>query len=173
MELGDNIWDVEWDEGDEFQEAAEAAGFTGVRGKRLLRRRGALLSSSVWELEPGGVQAPYHFHHGGEELLVVLRGTPTLRSPEGERELREGEVVHFPPGPEGAHQLSNRSRGAGALRDRGGAADSRRSSSIPTAARSRRWRAPRPRPEVRLFTINRLADGVEYFEGESGRRSGG
>ena len=42
-------------------------------------------------------------------MIVVLRGTPTLRSPEGERELAEGEVVACPPGRAGAHQLINRS----------------------------------------------------------------
>ena len=172
MELGDNIWDVEWDEGDEFQEAAEAAGFTGVRGKRLLRRRGALLSSSVWELEPGGVQAPYHFHHGGDELLVVLRGTPTLRSPEGERELREGEVVHFPPGPEGAHQLSNRSDKP-ARYVIAAALPTPEIIEYPDSGKVASMARTETTAGGPLFTINRLADGVEYFEGESGRRSGG
>ena len=37
----------------------------------------------------------------------MLRGRPTLRTPQGERELAEGEVVAFPPGREGAHQLIN------------------------------------------------------------------
>ena len=49
----------------------------------------------------------YHFHHGAEELLIVLRGTPTLRTPEGERVLDEGDVVHFPAGPDGAHAIRN------------------------------------------------------------------
>jgi uncharacterized cupin superfamily protein len=49
----------------------------------------------------------YHAHHGSDEVLFVLRGTPTLRTPTGERRLEEGEVVHFPPGPEGAHGLRN------------------------------------------------------------------
>jgi uncharacterized cupin superfamily protein len=40
-------------------------------------------------------------------LLVVLRGRPTLRTGDGMRRLVEGEVVHFPVGPEGAHALSN------------------------------------------------------------------
>jgi len=40
---------------------------------------------------------------------MVLRGRPTLREPKGERELEEGDVVLFPIGPEGAHQLLNRS----------------------------------------------------------------
>jgi uncharacterized cupin superfamily protein len=49
----------------------------------------------------------FHFHHGSEELLVALRGTPTLRTFEGERLLAEGEVVHFPTGRDGAHGLRN------------------------------------------------------------------
>ena len=37
----------------------------------------------------------------------MLRGRPTLRTPDGERQLAEGEVVHFPVGPDGAHGLRN------------------------------------------------------------------
>jgi uncharacterized cupin superfamily protein len=38
---------------------------------------------------------------------VVLRGRPTLRTGDGSRELAEGEAVHFPRGPDGAHGLAN------------------------------------------------------------------
>jgi uncharacterized cupin superfamily protein len=62
----------------------------------------------VWELAPGSDGVDYHFHHGTEELLIVLRGRPTLRTADGERQLEEGEVVHFPPGPQGAHTVVNR-----------------------------------------------------------------
>jgi uncharacterized cupin superfamily protein len=48
-------------------------------------------------------------HHATEELLLVLDGSPTLRTPEGERELARGEVVHFAVGADGAHQVLNRS----------------------------------------------------------------
>ena len=44
-----------------------------------------------------------------EEWLLVVSGTPTLRAPEGERELARGDVVVFREGPEGAHQVINRS----------------------------------------------------------------
>jgi uncharacterized cupin superfamily protein len=60
----------------------------------------------VYELGPGNSVA-YHFHHGSEELLIVLRGRPTLRTPDGERQLAEGEAVHFPTGPDGAHGVRN------------------------------------------------------------------
>jgi quercetin dioxygenase-like cupin family protein len=65
------------------------------------------LGMSMWELLPKQTQVPYHFHHGADELILVLRGRPTLRTPEGERELEAGDVVHFPKGPAGAHQVIN------------------------------------------------------------------
>ncbi len=37
----------------------------------------------------------------------MLTGTPTLRTPDGERDLSPGEVVCFPEGPEGAHKVTN------------------------------------------------------------------
>ena len=41
--------------------------------------------------------------------MIVLSGRPSLRTPEGTRELEEGEALHFPLGEEGAHQILNRS----------------------------------------------------------------
>lgn len=73
---------------------------------RHLVERGPSLGASLYELGTGN-SVVYHFHHGSEELLIVLRGRPTLRTPEGERQLAEGEVVHFPVGPDGAHGLRN------------------------------------------------------------------
>jgi uncharacterized cupin superfamily protein len=84
----------------------------GVRGARLLERPpGTHLVSAVWELDPGAASGPYHLHHATEELLVVLAGEPTLRTPEGERALACGDVVHFPHGAPGAHRVENRSDG--------------------------------------------------------------
>ena len=76
----------------------------GAKSRRLVDR-GPSLGASLYELGPGN-SIVYHFHHGSEELLIVLRGRPTLRGPEGERRLDEGAVVHFPVGPDGAHQIT-------------------------------------------------------------------
>lgn len=38
--------------------------------------------------------------------MIVLSGRPT-RTPDGTRELEEGEVLHFPVGEESAHQIYN------------------------------------------------------------------
>jgi uncharacterized cupin superfamily protein len=92
-----NIWSDEWDPGEDWSGG-------GARSKRL--PRGATLGASVYELGPAN-WVPFHFHHGSEELLVVLRGRPTLRTAAGSRELDEGEAVHFPTGPDGVHGVSN------------------------------------------------------------------
>ena len=52
---------------------------------------------------------PYHWHFGEEEWLLVVAGAPTLRTPDGERELRAGDLVAFNEGDAGAHTLYNRS----------------------------------------------------------------
>jgi uncharacterized cupin superfamily protein len=93
-----NIWTDEWDEADDW------SGGGGM--SRRLVGSGPQLGASLYELGPGNFGV-YHFHHGSEELLIVLGGRPTLQGPEGERQLAEGEVVHFPLGPEGAHGLRN------------------------------------------------------------------
>ena len=67
-----------------------------------------LLGASMYELEPGDRLWPYHTHHANEEWAIVLRGGPTLRTVDGEQELSEGDVVAFPRGERGAHQISNR-----------------------------------------------------------------
>lgn len=67
------------------------------------------IGATVWELEPGATAYKYHFHYGEEEMLIVLEGTPTLRTADGTRELAVGEVVSFGVGPDGVHQVVNNS----------------------------------------------------------------
>jgi uncharacterized cupin superfamily protein len=67
-----------------------------------------LIGGSMYELEPGDKLWPFHTHHANEEWLIVVRGEPTLRAHDGEHTLREGDVVAFPRGKEGAHQVINR-----------------------------------------------------------------
>jgi len=69
---------------------------------------GELIGATMSEIEPGSKLWPYHAHHLNEEWLIVIRGNPTLRTPEGEHQLEEGDVVAFPRGKRGAHQVSNR-----------------------------------------------------------------
>jgi uncharacterized cupin superfamily protein len=63
--------------------------------------------ASVYELPPGQSICPYHYEHGEEEWLLVIEGTPTLRTPAGEEQIVPWDVVFFPTGPEGAHRVRN------------------------------------------------------------------
>jgi uncharacterized cupin superfamily protein len=68
---------------------------------------GELIGASLSEIEPGSKHWPYHTHYANEEWAIVLRGAPTLRTPDGEQTLKEGDVVCFPRGNAGAHQIAN------------------------------------------------------------------
>jgi uncharacterized cupin superfamily protein len=93
----DNIWTDQWDEGEDWSSG-------GAKAKRLPRAE--QLGATVYEIGPGNF-VPYHFHHGAEELLVVLDGEMTMKTESGEQLVRRGEVVIFPVGREGAHGFRN------------------------------------------------------------------
>jgi uncharacterized cupin superfamily protein len=110
---------------------------------------------SVYELSPGQSVCPYHYE-SDEEWLIVLTGHPTLRTPEGEQELRPWDAVFFPIGEAGAHKVTNR----GKQTSRVAMASINRSPSCAVYPDSNKvgvW------PVDKLF---RLADAVDYWDGE-------
>ena len=95
-----NIFTGETDQG---PDGNEPDGYV-CRAVRVGKKIGASqMGMSVYELPAGQAICPYHFEWTDEEWLIVLEGTPTLRTPEGERRLERGDVVCFPAGPDGAH----------------------------------------------------------------------
>ena len=99
VNLGDDQWDFDRTQpGYDMKRRAV--------GKAL---GGELLGASLFELLPGQRAWPYHTHWGNEEMLVVVSGSPTLRTPDGERELRAGDTAIHRRGPDGFHQMINRS----------------------------------------------------------------
>ena len=157
-ELRPNIWD------DDLTPFVDSAPF-GSRRKRFVDPTSARLGASVWEIAPNSTQLPYHFHHVQEEFVVVLRGRPTLRTPDGARELSEGDVVHFPTGPQGAHALVNptnepvRVLWVSTLAD-ADVAEYPDSGKVRVVSRGDSQRGGR------LATQFRLDDEVDYLEGE-------
>lgn len=86
------------------------AGAPGDRGRaaRVGMKLGASrLGMSVYDLPPGEAIGPYHFEWTDEEWMIVLAGQATTRGPNGEQTLHRGDVVCFPAGPSGAHQVRN------------------------------------------------------------------
>ncbi len=83
---------------------------SGIWPRRCAPRSAACRSAAAFYELPAGEQLwPYHWHSGNEEWAIVVDGAPTLRTPEGERELRTGDVVGFVQGEAGAHTFLNRS----------------------------------------------------------------
>jgi uncharacterized cupin superfamily protein len=75
---------------------------------RIGRKLGAKETGmSVYELPPGQAVCPYHYEYGEEEWVVALAGRPSVRTPDGTEELEPFDVVFFPKGPAGAHQVRN------------------------------------------------------------------
>jgi uncharacterized cupin superfamily protein len=101
-----NLFDPVWD----FERSRDSDAI--MRAVRLGAHAGAeRLGATLYELESGAMASPLHFHHGAEEILFVIAGQPTLRTGTGEedeRTLATGEVVSFPPGRQGTHQIVNR-----------------------------------------------------------------
>ncbi len=93
----------------DFEAGKRPEGFRSRRARIGYELGSELIGCSLWELPPGEAAYPYHFHFADEELVIVIRGRPTLRTPDGLRELDEGEAIRFGLGEEGAHQILNRS----------------------------------------------------------------
>jgi uncharacterized cupin superfamily protein len=147
----------------EFDELREHEGFRARRA-RIGRQAGTeLLGASHWEVDPGQAAYPYHVHLAEEELVVVLEGRPSLRTPEGWREVEPGEVLCFPRGDAGAHQLVNRSHGVVRFL----AVSTQLGPDILIQPDSGKVGAAERRPEgggLRLWF--RRDDAVDYYEGE-------
>jgi uncharacterized cupin superfamily protein len=91
----------------DFEPETDREGFR-YRRARIGRQSGSeQLGASLFEVEPGEATFPLHWHSANEEMLIVLKGRPSVRTGEDWRELEEGEVVAFRVGPEGAHQVAN------------------------------------------------------------------
>jgi uncharacterized cupin superfamily protein len=151
-----------------FDEPRDHDGFRANRARIGYALGTERLGVSLWELPPGEAAYPYHFHLAEEELLLVLAGRPSLRTPAGWSELGRGDVVSFPRGEDGAHQLLNRT------------GETVRFLAVSTSGEpdvvlypdSGKVGAAERRPDGSgLKAFFRLADQVDYWDGERAPRS--
>jgi uncharacterized cupin superfamily protein len=87
---------------------------TGAEGYEFFRRDLLAVHEAqslvrVYELPPGKSAYPYHYHLKNEETFFILKGEGLLRSAEGERTVKAGDLLFFPAGEEGVHKLTNTS----------------------------------------------------------------
>lgn len=155
-----NVFDPEWQPEKHF-----AAGYEGRYSQVGSSAGGENLGVSLYEIEPGNSSAPYHWHAANEEMVIVLSGTPTLRTPEGERELAEGEVVAFRRGEEGAHKLTNHSDAPVRVLIVSEMNEPEVAVYPDSGKVMARQQAPGTKP-TGLRAIFKLEDGVDYWDGE-------
>jgi uncharacterized cupin superfamily protein len=146
----------------EFDEPRRRDGFI-CRRSRLGRQAGSQeLGASIWELPPGQAAYPYHYHLAEEEMIVLLSGTLRLRTPKGWSRLEEGDVVSFPVGEEGGHQVVNDGEGTARM-----LSISTQKTEVVIYPDSGKLGAFGDRPEGDgLYKLFRLGDAVDYWEGE-------
>jgi uncharacterized cupin superfamily protein len=147
-----------------FDEPRDRDGFRARRARLGHQLGTERLGLSLWELPPGEAAYPYHYHLVEEELVIVLAGRPRLRTPEGWRQLGEGEVVSFPAGEAGAHQLVNETEEPVRFL----AVSTHGTPDIAIYPDSNKLGAYEKRPQGGgLHKLFRLGDDVDYWEGES------
>jgi uncharacterized cupin superfamily protein len=65
---------------------------------------------SIMEIPPQKSAYPYHFHMGITEVFYIICGKGSLETPDGNKEVAQGDVIIFPPGKDGAHRILNTSK---------------------------------------------------------------
>jgi uncharacterized cupin superfamily protein len=97
-----NIYNPEFDE-----QRDTVDGFHAQRARLGYQLGTERIGLSLWSIPAGQAAYPYHFHLTEEEVLVLLEGALALRTSTGWERVRRGDVVRFPVGEDGAHQLVN------------------------------------------------------------------
>jgi len=82
----------------EFQRSNVASPFSQKWGE---------LEVYFYTVQPGKANYPYHYHLANEEVFYIISGQGTLKTPEGEKIVSEGDVIVMPAHENGAHQLIN------------------------------------------------------------------
>ncbi|WP_062303425.1 cupin domain-containing protein [Demequina subtropica] len=94
-------------DGSDLAPEHQEAGAFEYRKRLVVPRAGNQATVAFMEIPPGRSGYPYHWHEGVTEVYVILAGSGTLRTPEGDRRVEAGDVVVLPPGLAGAHRLTN------------------------------------------------------------------
>ncbi len=114
---------------------------------------------NFYELPPLHSNYPYHWHCDCDEVFYIISGEGILKTPEGERQIRAGDLIICPCGEEGAHRLTNTS-GTEVLRYIDFDTVCKRDVCIyPDSQKVGIWGET-------LNKVYRIGDGVDYYEGE-------
>ena len=98
-----NAFDADFSDGFDDRDPDGYRGADVPFGKAVGGRE---LTVRLFELPRNQTLCPYHYEYV-EEWLLVMTGELQVRTPEGVSSARAGDVVCFPAGPDGAHNVWN------------------------------------------------------------------
>jgi uncharacterized cupin superfamily protein len=93
--------------GDEIEaQPGPTKGRYASRTRRMGQAAGAQqIGCSLYEVAPGAMAFPYHWHGANEEVIIVVSGTGNARIGDTTVPIRSGDFIAFPAGQGHAHQL--------------------------------------------------------------------
>lgn len=91
---------------------------TGSHGEKIEHKRKDFMKdlttnklvASLYEIPPGKVSWPFHYHIANEEVFFILSGEGELRTHNKVIPVKSGDFLRFPVGEKGVHQLKNISK---------------------------------------------------------------
>src|SRR5262245_6897007 len=88
---------------DDVAPREERHGGFGSRARRLSNEVGSRAQGcGHFEIDPGKTAFPYHFHSAVEETIYILEGKGKLRIGKDTIDVRAGDYISLPPGPDSA-----------------------------------------------------------------------
>jgi uncharacterized cupin superfamily protein len=147
----------------DFDHQRDEAGFRSKRARLGWQLASERLGASIWEIEPGEAAYPYHYHLAEEELVLVLMGGPSVRTNGDWCKLEPGDVLSFPRGKAGGHQVAN----WGDVTARFLAVSTSGAPDLVMYPDSGKLGAYERLPDrLGLWEVFRVADAVDYHDGE-------
>lgn len=93
---------------DELEPTLVERGRHRFRRLRLAEAAGnRQLGASLFELAPGAVSYPFHYHCANEEAVFIVAGKGSARIGDERVAVRAGDWISYPVGPAHAHQMIN------------------------------------------------------------------
>lgn len=62
------------------------------------------------EVEPGNFAYGYHYHEENEEVFYIISGEASVKTENGDINLKQGDIICFPANIKGSHVISNPSK---------------------------------------------------------------
>jgi len=73
------------------------------------RKIGELTYAAFYDIPPLKANYPYHYHTDSDEIFYVIKGSGILKTPDGDREIKAGDIIVCPAGEKSAHKIINTS----------------------------------------------------------------